>query len=158
MTPWAVARQLPLSRRFPSKSTGVGNHFLLQGIFPTQGSKPGLLHCRWLLYHLSHQGSPLPHYQVMPSLKPSSIFSLHLNKKLNFPWPTRHHKSGLCFPSDLCLYYATLPPALRPTLPGRGPWERTWPLPESSSPYLEQPLCGHCPPPLLSHHPITLCW
>ena len=57
----------------------------------------------------------------MPSLKPSSIFSLHLNKKLNFLWPTRHHKSGLCFPSDLCLYYATLPPALRPTLPGRGP-------------------------------------
>jgi len=39
------------------KNTGVGCHFLLQGIFPTQGSNPGLLHCRQILYHLSHQGS-----------------------------------------------------------------------------------------------------
>ena len=31
--------------------------FLLQGIFLTWGSKPDLLHCRWILYHLSHQGS-----------------------------------------------------------------------------------------------------
>ena len=41
---------------FPDKSTGVGCHFLLQGIFPTQGSNPGLLNCRQMLYHLSHQG------------------------------------------------------------------------------------------------------
>ena len=33
-------------------------HALLQGIFPTQGSNPGLSHGRWILYHLSHQGSP----------------------------------------------------------------------------------------------------
>ena len=39
----------------PGKNTGVGCHFLLQGIFLTQGSNPGLLHCRWILYHLSHQ-------------------------------------------------------------------------------------------------------
>ena len=38
--------------------TGVGCHFLLQEIFPTQASNPGLLHCRQILYHLSHQGSP----------------------------------------------------------------------------------------------------
>ena len=31
---------------------------LLQGIFPTQGWNPGLLHCRWILYQLSHKGSP----------------------------------------------------------------------------------------------------
>ena len=31
---------------------------LLQGIFPTQGSNPGLPHCRWILYQLSHKGSP----------------------------------------------------------------------------------------------------
>ena len=42
----------------PGKYTGVGCHALLQGIFPMQGSNPGLLHCRWILYHLSHQGSP----------------------------------------------------------------------------------------------------
>ena len=43
---------------FPGKNTGVGCHFLLQGIFLTQGLNPGLLHCRQILYHLSHQGSP----------------------------------------------------------------------------------------------------
>ena len=40
------------------KNIGVGCHALLQGIFPTQGSKPGVPHCRRILYHLSHQGSP----------------------------------------------------------------------------------------------------
>ena len=39
---------------FPGKSTGVGCHFLLQGIFPTRGSKPGFPHCRQMLYRLSH--------------------------------------------------------------------------------------------------------
>ena len=43
---------------FWGKNTGVGNHSLLQGIFPIQGSNPGLLHCRQILYHLSHQESP----------------------------------------------------------------------------------------------------
>ena len=42
----------------PGKNTGVGYHGLLQGIFPTQGWNPGLLHCRRILYRLSHQGSP----------------------------------------------------------------------------------------------------
>ena len=39
----------------PGKKTGVGCHALLQGIFPTQGSNPGLPLCRWILYQLSHQ-------------------------------------------------------------------------------------------------------
>ena len=38
----------------PCKNTGVGCHSLLQGIFPIQGSNSGLLHCKWILYHLSH--------------------------------------------------------------------------------------------------------
>ena len=42
----------------PGKNIGVGCHALLHGIFQTQGSNSGLLHCRWILYHLSHQGSP----------------------------------------------------------------------------------------------------
>ena len=42
----------------PGKNTGVGCHALLQGIFPTQGLNPGLLHCRQILYCLRHQGSP----------------------------------------------------------------------------------------------------
>ena len=40
----------------PGKNTGVGCHALLQGIFSTQGSNPGLPHCRRILYCLSHHG------------------------------------------------------------------------------------------------------
>ena len=40
----------------PGQDTGVGSLSLLQGIFLTQGSNPGLLHCRRILYQLSHQG------------------------------------------------------------------------------------------------------
>ena len=40
------------------KNIGVGWDALLQGIFPTQGSNPGLPHYRWIFYHLRHQGSP----------------------------------------------------------------------------------------------------
>ena len=43
----------------PGQNTGVGTLSLLQGIFPTQGSNPGLPHCRWILYQLRHKGSPL---------------------------------------------------------------------------------------------------
>ena len=42
----------------PGQGTGVGSHSLLQRIFPTQWLNPGLLHCRQILYRLSHQGSP----------------------------------------------------------------------------------------------------
>ena len=42
----------------PSQNTGVGSLSLLRGIFPTQGSNPGLPHCRQILYQLSHKGSP----------------------------------------------------------------------------------------------------
>ena len=45
---------------FPGKNTGVGFQFLLQGIFPTQGLNLSLLHCRQILYCLSHWGSPQP--------------------------------------------------------------------------------------------------
>ena len=55
-----------LSMGFSRKNTGVGCHFLSPGIFPTQGWNPGLLHRRRVLYHPSHQGSPLslqgPHH------------------------------------------------------------------------------------------------
>ena len=42
----------------PGQNTGMGSHALLQGIFRTRGSNPSLLHCRRILYRLSHQGSP----------------------------------------------------------------------------------------------------
>ena len=58
--------RLLLLRDSPGKNTGVGCHSLLQRLFPTQGSNPHLLHCRQILHHLSHQGSPrgdcIPHH------------------------------------------------------------------------------------------------
>ena len=43
-------------RNSPGQNTGVGFCSLLQGIFLAQGSNPGVPHCRWILYQLSHQG------------------------------------------------------------------------------------------------------
>ena len=57
VTPLTVVFQAPLSMGFSSKHTGVGCHFLLQEIFPTQESNPGLLHCRQIPTEL--QGKPL---------------------------------------------------------------------------------------------------
>ena len=42
----------------PGQNTGVGSLSLLQGIFPNEGSNPGLPHCRQILSQLSHKGSP----------------------------------------------------------------------------------------------------
>ena len=57
----------------PGKNTGVGCHALLQGILPTQGSNPGLLLCRQILYCLSHQESPgIPEWITCPFSRGSS--------------------------------------------------------------------------------------
>ena len=56
-TPW-VAHQSPLSMEFSRQEYHSGYHSLVQGIFPTQGSNLGLLHCRQILYRWSHQGGP----------------------------------------------------------------------------------------------------
>ena len=45
---------------FPGNSTGVGCHFLFQGIFLTQGLNRGLPHCSHILYQLNYQGRPPP--------------------------------------------------------------------------------------------------
>ena len=44
----------------PGQNTGAGSLSLIQGIFPTQGSNPGLPHCKWILYQLSHKGWLVP--------------------------------------------------------------------------------------------------
>ena len=60
----------------------MGSLSLLQGIFPTQGSNPGLLHCKWILYQLSHKGSqeywsgwPVPSPADLPdsAIEPGSL-------------------------------------------------------------------------------------
>ena len=58
VTPWTVAHQAPLSMGSPGKNTGEGCHALLQGIFPTQGSNPGVLHWQVDSLPLSYQWSP----------------------------------------------------------------------------------------------------
>ena len=69
-TPWTVACTKSLHPwEFLGKSTRVGCHFLLQGIFLTQGSNPGLPHCRQMLYHLSHQGSPENYKTLIKEIK-----------------------------------------------------------------------------------------
>ena len=55
---WLCDLGLYIPWNSPGQNTGVGSISLLQRIFPTQGSNPGLLHCRQMLYCLSHQGSP----------------------------------------------------------------------------------------------------
>ena len=47
------------------KNTELGCHFLLPGIFPTQGSNLGLPHCGQMPYHLSHHGSPIEYVLIM---------------------------------------------------------------------------------------------
>ena len=54
VSPWTVALRFLCPWYFSGKNTGVGCYSLLQGIFLTQGSNLGLLHCRQILYHLSH--------------------------------------------------------------------------------------------------------
>ena len=81
VTPWAVYSPW----NSPGQNTGVGNLSLHQGVFPAQGSNPGLPPCKWILYWLSHKGSP--YLTIL-----SSYFSIY------FPpisWP---------FVQDICLY------------------------------------------------------
>ena len=68
----------------PDQSTGVGSRSLLQGIFPKEGLNPGLLHCRRILYLVSHQESLrlqwLPAYQY--SLNPTNLMELNTWKNV----------------------------------------------------------------------------
>ena len=65
------------------KNTGVGCHALLQGIFPTQESNQGLLHCRWILYCVNHQRSPFN----------SSVQSLSCVQLFAAPWTAARQAS-----------------------------------------------------------------
>ena len=92
----------------PGQNTGVGSLSLLQGIFPTQGSNLGLLHCRWILYQLSHQGSPLSSVQ--------REYSRQRKQQVQRPWVWQNSKGpasveasggdpgfvGPCMPVEAC--------------------------------------------------------
>ena len=77
VTPWTIAHQAPLAWDSPSKNTGVGCHFLLQGIFLTQGSNPRLL--RWQMGSLP-PGKPtvwITYLLRKKRVNITSVFSFH---------------------------------------------------------------------------------
>ena len=61
-TPWTIAQQDPLSIEFSRQEYWSGNRSLLHRIFLTEELKLGLLHCRQIPQHLSHEGSPVSPY------------------------------------------------------------------------------------------------
>ena len=69
---WTVVCQAPCLRNSPGKITRMGCHSFFHRIFLIQGSNPGLLHCRQVIYHISYQGSS--------NLKLSEGFLVHLKK------------------------------------------------------------------------------
>ena len=76
-TPWTI--HSPWNS--PGQNTGMGGLSLLQ-IFPTQGSNPGLLHCRWILYQLSYQGRrDLPNLGSNPGLLHCKQILYHLTQR-----------------------------------------------------------------------------
>ena len=101
---------------FPGKDTGVGCHFPLQGIFPTQGSNPGLLHCRQILYPLSYKGSPVT-VQILVTTEPTTVlclFSYFLKKLLSICLVCDFFFSTTCLSNDWHIYFSNdqsiLPP------------------------------------------------
>ena len=73
----------------PGQNTGVGSHSVLQGILPTQGSNTALLHCRPILYQLSHQGNPrILECVAYPFSSGSSPPRKLLMNNLNLKWET----------------------------------------------------------------------
>ena len=70
-TPWTIAHQAPLSMEFFRQEYLTGQPFPSQGIFPTRESNLGFLHCRQILYRLSHQGSPF--FWITVSISPAAV-------------------------------------------------------------------------------------
>ena len=65
-SPALQADSLPAEPQRKPKNTGVDSLFLLQGIFLTQESNQGFLHCRWILYQLSYQRRILRDSVILP--------------------------------------------------------------------------------------------
>ena len=81
----------------PGQNTTVASLSLLQGIFPTQRSNLGLWHCRWILYQLSHQGSPwiweLDHKAECQRIDPCELWCWR--GLLRIPWTARRSNQSI---------------------------------------------------------------
>ena len=89
------------------ESTGVGSNSVLQGIFPPQGSNPGLLHCRQILYHLSHQVPRLKLFLSHPEwlvrvLTGGKYRKIHSELLQTIPSRDKHMETEPKLPSFLC--------------------------------------------------------
>ena len=93
-TLWTVAGQAPLSMGFSRQEYWSGFHSLLQGIFPTQESNPGLLHCRQILYGLSQ--SPI---QISPESDMGETQEWLIRRKI--PLPCEPVKSNKLYASKI---------------------------------------------------------
>ena len=97
VTPW----------NFPGQNTGMGSHSLLQGIFPTQRSNPGLPHCRQILYQQRHQWSPrILEWVAYP-------FSSGSSQSRN--WTRVSCMAGRFFLGSLFIY-PSIPPSIHPSI------------------------------------------
>ena len=107
VTPWTVACQLLCPGNSPGNNTAMGSHSLLQRIFLTQGLNLGLLHCRQILYHLSHNLSISKHsikflFEMKYFIFWWDLTSLFLESYTNgerLNW----RKYSLCLVIQLCL-------------------------------------------------------
>ena len=80
---------------FPGKNTGVSSLSLLQRIFPTQGSNPGLPHCRQIVFRLSHKAS------ICPRISPEHLLRQY-SAECCMAW--ERGSSGVCFMYNFCLF------------------------------------------------------
>ena len=134
---------------FPGKNTGVGCHFLLQGIFPTQGSNLHLLHCRRTL-PLSHQGSPGTNYSAPNlSINPASPSSYSRPFKMDLESSHVNHCYYSCYPQTPTAFSPT--PHTCPLFPSQQP-DGAWRQPFSPGPLQPNGFPDlppwHCPTPL----------
>ena len=135
-TPWTI-------QSTPGQNTRVGSLSLLQQIFPTQESNPGLPHCRWILYQLSHKGSP----------KNTGVGSLSL---LQWIFPTQESNQGLLHCRQI-LYQLSYQESkyilgcsiaqMSSKLCLRLPWKHSLPLAHKDQTRPLRPLGSHVSPP-----------
>ena len=159
---------------FPGKNTGVGCHFLLHGIFPTQESNPGLQHCRQILYRLSQSTETLVAGQNVTGLwekdgmttsytllKTSTISSpithLQLTTSVSFSKKIEPLEENFQRPLTICVHLYTVTTLKVPPRLARATVLRPQSISLTSLRTLLQQLSPTLPPPTSSPHQFPLC-
>ena len=116
VTPWTVAHQAPCPGDSPGKNTGVGCHFLLQGIFQTQGLSPHLLpllHWQAGSSPLAPPGKPASDWNTcnrLTSPQKRSVWSQACHSRVLSPCPGRLYPTSLKFHLPYMFYYQAASP------------------------------------------------